>query len=107
MVEGTRIDLRCEATADPTLELGYYWKRDNAVIRYNSKFQWLASQNVLTIIDITVDDAGVYTCVAHTPEPKKSEDTASATIDIAGNNYLFAMEAKYLWPPLDNRDLKW
>ena len=96
VVEGTRIDLRCEATADPTLELRYYWKRDNAVIVYNSKFQWLASQNVLTIIDITVHDAGVFTCVAYTPEPKKSEDTAAATIDIAGNNiYFFVSNQSY------------
>ncbi|CAH3151030.1 unnamed protein product, partial [Porites lobata] len=82
--EGTRVDLKCEATADPSLELRYYWKRDSAVITYNSKIQWLEVPKVLTIASITVDDAGNYTCVAYTPDPKRSEDQASATIDISG-----------------------
>ena len=82
--EGTRVDLRCEATADPSLELKYYWKRDNAVITYNNKIQWFEGAKVLTIASITVDEAGNYTCVAYTPDPKRSEDQASATIDIAG-----------------------
>ena len=82
--EGTRVDLRCEATADPSLELRYYWKRDNAVITYNNKIEWLEGPKVLTIASITVDDAGNYTCVAYTPDPKRSEDQASATIDVSG-----------------------
>ena len=82
--EGTRVDLRCEATADPSLELRYYWKRDNAVITYNNKIRWLEGAKVLTITSITVDDAGNYNCVAYTPYPKRSEDQASATIDVSG-----------------------
>ena len=78
------MDLRCVAEADPDLELHYLWKRDNAEIKYNRKFQWLENQNVLTIADITVADAGIYTCVAYTPEPKNSEDSAFATVDISG-----------------------
>ena len=37
--EGTRVDLRCEAKADSSLELGYKWKRDDANITYNNKIQ--------------------------------------------------------------------
>ena len=85
VLEGARVDLICEAEADPTLELSYLWKRDNAEIEYSTKIQWLEDQNVLTIADITVDDAGLYTCVAYTPKPNNSEDSASATVDISGN----------------------
>ena len=84
--EGTRVDLRCEAKADPSLELRYYWKRDDAVVTYNNKIQWFEGAKVLTIASITVYEAGNYTCVAYTPDPKRSEDQASATIDIGGTN---------------------
>lgn len=83
--EGDNVDLICRATYDPSLEIGYFWKRDDAtIIVDNSKIKWDESKNVLTISDIKVEDAGVYTCVAYTPEPKKSEDTASAIINIQG-----------------------
>ena len=84
--EGSRVDLRCEAKADSSLELRYLWKRDNVVITYNKNIQWLEGAKVLTIASITVDEAGNYTCVAYTPGPKRSEDQASATIDIRGTN---------------------
>ena len=60
--EGTRVDLRCEAKADSSLEpeLRYLWKRDNVVITYNNKIQWLEGTKVLTIASITVDEAGVW-----------------------------------------------
>ena len=76
------MDLRCEAQVDDRLELHYLWKRDDAIIEYNQRVTW--ERNVLTIADLTVEDAGIYTCFAYTPEPKRSEDSASATIDIAG-----------------------
>lgn len=82
--EGTRVDLRCEAVADSSLELHYTWKRDDATIEYNRRVQWLKDQNVLTIADLTVEDAGIYTCVAYTPQPKYSEAKASAIVNIAG-----------------------
>ena len=85
--QGARVDLKCEATYDKRLELQYLWRRDNAVIEVDpptKKYQWRRDQNVLTIADITVDDAGIYTCEAYTPEPKFSKDTKSATVDIAG-----------------------
>ena len=84
--EGSRVDLRCEAKADPSLELRYKWKRDDANITYNNKIQLLEGAKVLRIASITVDEAGNYTCVAYTPDPKRSEDQASATIDIKGTN---------------------
>ena len=86
--EGTRVDLRCEAKADSSLdhELRYKWKRDDAVVTYNKKIQWFEGAKVLTIASITVYEAGNYTCVAYTPDPKRSEDQASATIDIKGTN---------------------
>ncbi|XP_073228624.1 fibronectin type III domain-containing protein-like [Porites lutea] len=95
--EGSRVDLRCEAKADPSLELRYYWKRYDAVVTYNNKIQCFEGAKVLTIASITVYEAGNYTCVAYTPDPKRSEDQASATIDIgvpgppsAVNVYAFA-----------------
>ena len=89
--EGTRVDLRCEAKADSSLdhELRYKWKRDDAVVTYNNKIQWFEGAKVLTIASITVYEAGNYTCVAYTPDPKRSEDQASATIDIKGTNTVF------------------
>ena len=53
---------------------------------YNKKIHLLEGAKVLTIASITVDEAGNYTCVAYTPDPKRSEDQASATIDIRGTN---------------------
>ena len=84
MEEGTRIDLRCEAAADRSLELRYSWKKDNADVIYNERIEWRESLNVLTIADMTSDDSGIYTCVAYTPGPKNSEDKASARIDLTG-----------------------
>ncbi|XP_068713129.1 fibronectin type III domain-containing protein-like [Montipora foliosa] len=85
VTEGSRVDLRCEAQVDDRLELHYLWKRDDAIIEYNQRVTW--DRNVLTIADLTVEDAGIYTCLAYTPAPKGSEDSASATIDIAGAPY--------------------
>ena len=84
--EGSRVDLRCEAKADPSLELRYKWKKKNSDIEYNNRIQWLEGDKVLTIANIKVEEAGNYTCVAYTPGPKRSEDQASATIDIRGTN---------------------
>ena len=89
--EGTRVDLRCEAKADPSLELRYYWKRDDAVVTYNNKIQWFEGAKVLTIASITVYEAANYTCVAYTPDPKRSEDQASATIDISGTHLVYTL----------------
>ncbi|XP_068757845.1 fibronectin type III domain-containing protein-like [Montipora capricornis] len=83
--EGSRVDLRCEAQVDDRLELHYLWKRDDAIIEYNQRVTW--ERNVLTIADLTVEDGRIYTCLAYTPYPKRSEDSASATIDIAGAPY--------------------
>ena len=82
--EDTRVDLYCKAEVDSRLELNYTWKRDDVTIEYNQRVQWLKDQNVLTIAHLTVEDAGIYTCVAYTPEPKYSEAKASATVNIAG-----------------------
>ena len=87
--EGTRVDLRCEAKADSSLELRYKWKRDDANITYNNKIQLLEGAKVLTIASITVDEAGNYTCVAYTTDPKRSEDQASAVIIVEGNKTIY------------------
>ena len=84
--EGTRVDLNCEAKADPSLELSYYWKKNNSDIEYNKRIQWLERAKVLTIANIKVEEAGNYTCVAYTPDPKRSEDQASAVINIVPGN---------------------
>ena len=94
---GTHVDLRCEATADPSLELRYYWKKDNAVITYNNKTQWLEGAKVLAIANIRVDEAGNYTCVAYTSGPIRSEDQASATIDVSGIKVLFLWYIYYYY----------
>ena len=89
--KGTRVDLRCEAKADSSLEpeLRYLWKRDNVIITYNNKIQWLEGAKVLRIASITVDEAGNYTCVAYTLDPKRSEDQASAVIIVQGNKTIY------------------
>ena len=74
--------LKADSCLEP--EFRYLWKRDDAVITYNKKIQLHEGAKVLTIASITVDEAGNYTCVAYTP--KRSEDQASATIDIRGTN---------------------
>ena len=80
----SRVDLRCEAEADESLTLRYYWIKDGERLESNEKIEWRESRKVLTIADMTVFDSGVYTCVAFTPDPQKSEDRASAVIDIIG-----------------------
>ena len=86
--EGTRVNLSCEAEADPSLktELRYKWKKNNSDIEYNNRIQWLEEAKVLTIANIKAEEAGNYTCVAYTPDPKRSEDQASAVIDIVSGN---------------------
>lgn len=83
--EGDAVDLMCRAEYDKELEIRYFWKRDDARIDYiQNVVEWDVSKNVLTISNIKVEDAGVYTCIAYTPEPKRSEDSASAIINIQG-----------------------
>lgn len=76
--------LSCRATADPSLELRYIWKKDGADITSDPKVQLLEEGSELIIPDITADEAGVYTCIVYTPDPKGSEDTASAIVSIQG-----------------------
>ena len=86
--EGTRVDLRCEAKADSSLDLRYKWKRDDANITHNNKIQLLEGAKVLTIASITVNETGNYTCVAYT-DPESSEDQASAVIIVEGNKTIY------------------
>ena len=74
--------LSCRATADPSLELSYIWKKDGADITSDSK---LEEGSVIIIPNITADEAGIYTCIALTPDPLLSEDTASAIVSIQGS----------------------
>ena len=85
VTEGTSVFIHCKATADSTLELRYIWKKDGADITHGSKIQLLEGESVLKIPNITVDEAGFYKCVAYTPEPKGSEDSAFAIIAIKGS----------------------
>ena len=78
------MNLRCKATADPLLELIYMWKRDGTDITGDANIQWLEERNVLKLSGITYKETGVYTCVAYTPEPRGSEDSASAVVSITG-----------------------
>ena len=77
--------LSCRATADPSLELIYIWKKDGADFTSDPKVQLLEGNSVIIIPDITADEAGVYTCIVFTPDPKVSEDTASAIVSIQGS----------------------
>ena len=86
--EGTRVDLSCEAKVDPSLDLKYKWKKNNSDIEYNNRIQWLEGAKVLTIASITVDEAGNYTCVVYTTDPR-SEDQASAVIIVKGNKTIY------------------
>ena len=84
IVEGRPFDLRCEAKKDKTLELMYKWEKDGAELRYNSRVVWRPGAYTLTVFDARTDDAGRYTCIAYTPEPRKSQDSASAIVSIRG-----------------------
>ncbi|XP_020621934.1 hemicentin-1-like isoform X3 [Orbicella faveolata] len=84
VTKGTRVTLQCRATADPSLELRYIWRKDGADIAYESNVQLLEEDRVINIPDITAEEAGVYTCIVFTPDPKGSEDTASAIVSIQG-----------------------
>lgn len=78
--------LSCRATADPSLELRYLWKKDGADITPESaKVQLLEEGSVIIVPDITADEAGVYTCIVFTPDPRGSEDTSSAIVSIQGS----------------------
>ena len=83
--EGDAVDLMCRAEYDKELEIRYFWKRDETIIDYiPNVVEWDVSKNVLTISNIKAKDAGVYTCIAYTPEPIRSEDSASAVINVQG-----------------------
>lgn len=77
--------LQCRAIADPSLELRHIWRKDGADITYEPKVQLLEEDRVINIANITADEAGVYTCIAFTPDPKGSEDSASAIVSIQGS----------------------
>ena len=81
------MDLHCKATADPSQELIYVWKRDGADIIGNLNIVWLEEENVLRIKDITFKETGVYTCLVYTPKPRGSEDSALAIVSITGEVY--------------------
>ena len=85
--EGASVDLHCKATADPSQELIYVWKRDGADIIGNLNIVWLEEENVLRIKDITFKETGVYTCLVYTPKPRGSEDSALAIVSITGEVY--------------------
>ncbi|XP_068757833.1 contactin-2-like [Montipora capricornis] len=87
VAEGSSLKLRCMASKDPTLELRYIWKKDGAVIMDVSNSEWQEIGFVLTLSNIGYQDAGVYTCVAHTQEPRVSEDMASAVVSIEGTSF--------------------
>ena len=52
--EGTRVDLRCEAKVDSSLELRYKWKRDDAVVTYNNKIQWFEGAKAVSYTHLTL-----------------------------------------------------
>ena len=81
------MDLHCKATADPSQELIYVWKRDGVDIIGNLNIVWLEEENVLRIKDITFKETGVYSCLVYTPKPRGSEDSASAIVSITGEVY--------------------
>jgi hypothetical protein len=84
------IDFHCEAKTDSRLQkfLTYKWLKDGAEIKYDSRVQWLGNQNILKIDDANVNDGAMYTCVAYTDAPQKSQDTASAIADVKGTKYI-------------------
>ena len=84
VIKGTSLDLPCMATGDPLLELRYIWKRDGVDITDDSNIQWLEGRKVLKLSDVSFEDAGVYTCIAYTLQPRESEDRASAIVSIEG-----------------------
>lgn len=76
--------LPCRASSDPSLELRYNWKKDGAAIADVSNMQWNERGYMLELSNFTYQDAGVYTCIAYTPEPRSSEDSVTVIVSVEG-----------------------
>ena len=82
--EGSSVRLPCKASKDRSLELRYNWKKDGGVIADVSNIQWRETGYMLELSNLSFQDAGVYTCVAYTPEPRSSEDSVAVIVSIEG-----------------------
>ncbi|XP_074608784.1 hemicentin-1-like [Acropora palmata] len=82
--EGSSVRLPCRASNDPSLELRYNWKKDGAAIADVSSMQWNERGYMLELSNFTYQDAGVYTCIAYTPEPRSSEDSVTVIVSVKG-----------------------
>jgi len=82
--EGSSVRLPCRASNDPSLELRYNWKKDGAAIADVSNMQWNERGYMLELSNFTYQDAGVYTCIAYTPEPRSSEDSVTVIVSVEG-----------------------
>lgn len=82
------LDLHCEARTDQRLAqfLTYKWLKDGRKIEYDSRVRWIENQNILKIEDANVNDGAMYTCIAFTDAPQKSEDRATAIADVKGTD---------------------
>ena len=73
-IAGTDIELSVGAWGK-TLPLAYQWKMNGADIDG-------ATSDTLQIIGVTVDDAGVYSCVVTSPENVRGVESAEAIVDV-------------------------
>jgi len=69
---------RCTAVADSSLNLTIDWYKDGKLLSYTGRFiKTTIDDNLLKIVDVQFDDAGVYVCRASTD---LDFDDASATL---------------------------
>lgn len=106
---GKSATFRCNAEADPSLELTIEWQFNDQPVDFDQDPRMVqAADNSLTITKTLELDSGMYTCVAHT---NLDEDTAWATLtvqDVPNSPKIKDVECEGLialveWQPMGDR----
>lgn len=117
MPAGTQATFRCNAIADPSLDLQISWLHNGEPIDFDEAPRFVKSSDYSLTITKTIElDSGTYTCVART---ELDEEIAQATLTVQGtlftifiyiltrhwgggvslNNWYFVKSKKKSWSP--------
>lgn len=84
---GKSATFRCDAEADPSLQLNTVWLFNGKSVDVDTNTRMVqASDGSLTITKTVEGDSGTYTCVAKT---ELDQDEASATLTVQGKKNVF------------------
>lgn len=79
---GVPATFRCNAVADPTLDLEIFWLQNNEPIDFDEEPRFIKSSDYSLTITKTIElDSGPYTCVART---QLDEVSARAQLTVQG-----------------------